>query len=796
MNAYGMVSAAWRCAVFRFARRVWQGKFGWFWLPAVLLFTLPILNVVGQGPITFGENHIGSISVSGEEDTWTFEGEAGDGVFIFVSEWVEEGESYTEFRPNFILYDPDNEIVEFTNGAIAGRIRATLETTGIFRVVVSDLPDVETGDYRLRLVKAPGPFLIPEGDDGGLLANGTNQTGTLEIGDIDIWTFEVEAGDFFDLSISRSDVADTSFSPTIWLYAPDGEYLFSYNTASFPATATAQVAEQTGLYTAFVSDFIGDEDGGYLLRRAHVPVPFELPEGDEGGPMVNGENHRGEIVAGDLDLWTFQAEAGDRLFVSLAEFIEGEEELSDFRPDLRLFDPDGVKVGDTDGPVSRFVDYTADKTGTYTVLVSDGSEYQAGSYVLRLAQTTKPFIVPDGDDGGSISPGPAYSGTVGWGDFDLWTFEAETGDGLILTLAETPPIGSEATEFRPRIRLFDPDGLEVRDKSSTDAVEILYEAAKTGAYTVMVDDLTADNPGAPGHYLLRMIQVPKPAPVSAGDEGGLLANGTVHAGVITIGDMDVWSFHVTAGQWVKVSLTETAYEADPLAEFRPRMRIYDPNGGLVATLTDPASTEITRTNFQTGTYFAVVTDANEDQQGAYELKLVRLPTDIQVADPAFVYELLPNVIRVSAIDPADPDGQVIFALTSGPEGLSIATTGLGTAELQWTPTDDQGPGIYEATITATTEYEGVDYVSSRTITICVLSLSGTVDGVRFVRQGDDSFDIVYDGKDGVRYDLQRSVDLLEWETIETFVTNFITNVAFIDIGPEGRVFYRVEEVLE
>ncbi len=62
-----------------------------------------------------------------------------------------------------------------------------------------------------------------------------------------------------------------------------------------------------------------DGSGTYRLTMAHSPGPITVSAGDEGGPLTNGALHSGEIVQGDLDVWTFTASAGDRIAVHIGE---------------------------------------------------------------------------------------------------------------------------------------------------------------------------------------------------------------------------------------------------------------------------------------------------------------------------------------------------------------------------------------------------------------------------------------------------------------------------------------------
>ncbi|MDQ8184659.1 hypothetical protein [Pelagicoccus sp. SDUM812002] len=79
----------------------------------------------------------------------TFEADAGDSVLIIVSEQVPEGESESLFRPNINLFDPDGELLDFTNGAISAHLNETLPKTGQYTVRVNGLSDVWSAYYAL-----------------------------------------------------------------------------------------------------------------------------------------------------------------------------------------------------------------------------------------------------------------------------------------------------------------------------------------------------------------------------------------------------------------------------------------------------------------------------------------------------------------------------------------------------------------------------------------------------------------------------------------------------------------------
>ena len=56
-------------------------------------------------------------------------------------------------------------------------------------------------------VDAPGTFTTSTGDEGGSLINGAKHTGTITLGDIDVWTISAVQGDVIVASIGATRTA-------------------------------------------------------------------------------------------------------------------------------------------------------------------------------------------------------------------------------------------------------------------------------------------------------------------------------------------------------------------------------------------------------------------------------------------------------------------------------------------------------------------------------------------------------------------------------------------------------------
>ena len=89
-----------------------------------------------------------------------------------------------------------------------------------------------------------------------------------------------------------------------------------------------------------------------------------------------------------------------------------------FTPMIEVLAPDGALLGVQSGGLAARLDIQAAVSGTYSVVVSDANRSGTGTYRLRLGQVPGPFIVPGGDEGGSLTNGVNQQGIIDLGDLD------------------------------------------------------------------------------------------------------------------------------------------------------------------------------------------------------------------------------------------------------------------------------------------------------------------------------------------------------------------------------------------
>ncbi len=222
------------------------------------------------------------------------------------------------------------------------------------------------------------------------------------------------------------------------------------------------------------------------------------------GAITNGQNHVGEISsAGETDEWTFVAEAGKRIDVTLSE---GAVDTA-FSPKIEVTGPDDtVLISNTGALVTGGAAVTA-LEGIHKIKVSANAESGAGStgtYTLRFTILPDSFVVPSGDEGGEIIAGDIKAASINEpGDVDIWRFSATEGENVTVEVTRTS--GSftlfailSTPENDPPF-LLNPDAISINYPSAVGGVYYLRIAAggdgiSTGNYTISLNGATEPQP--------------------------------------------------------------------------------------------------------------------------------------------------------------------------------------------------------------------------------------------------------------------------------------------------------------
>jgi hypothetical protein len=227
---------------------------------------------------------------------------------------------------------------------------------------------------------------LPGSGGGGLLTNGGTHTGAIFPGALEVWTFTATAGERIALHAGEIGEID-DFRPWIRLLAPDGSTLSS--TSGLAAAAVdGVVAPVTGVHLVLLASFDSGFDGAgtYRLTAARTQGAVTVSDEDQGGALDVGVLHSGEILRGDLDVWTLSPIAGQQIDVHIDQVAE----TDDFRPWIRLWAPNGSTLASMSGlDAADITGIIAPVTGTYLVLVAsfDSGFDGTGSYELTATVT-------------------------------------------------------------------------------------------------------------------------------------------------------------------------------------------------------------------------------------------------------------------------------------------------------------------------------------------------------------------------------------------------------------------------
>ena len=204
------------------------------------------------------------------------------------------------------------------------------------------------------------------------LINGGVVTGSiLYPSEQDSYTFTANAGENFQ--IRAADTSNSDFVPHIRLYDPSGSSVGS--SVGQDVATLGGLSHKTGTYTLVVGDaYPFNRTGNYDIYFAR------MPGANEGGTLTNGGVVSGEIDLGDLDSYTFTANAGENFQIRAADTSN-----SDFVPHIRLYDPSGSSVGSSAGQDVATLGGLIHTTGTYTIVVGDAYPFnRTGNYNLEL----------------------------------------------------------------------------------------------------------------------------------------------------------------------------------------------------------------------------------------------------------------------------------------------------------------------------------------------------------------------------------------------------------------------------
>ncbi len=217
------------------------------------------------------------------------------------------------------------------------------------------------------------------------------------------------------------------------------------------------------------------------------------------------------------------------------------------------------------------------------------------------------FTARDAD----LASGQEVEGDLPLGTFDVYQFEASSGDTILASMGDLTGLNAFITE----LRLYGPDGSLVSSNTGNLSSELDVTAGATGTYTLVAGDTSSDNSGA---YRLRVLTLPADPQLTARDQA--LSAGDTLVGDLPFGTFDLYRFDAAIGDPIFIAM----YDRSGSNGFIAELRLFAPDGTLAADATGNFSAVLTHDAEHAGTYTIVAGDTSSDDDGAYRLGL-RIP---------------------------------------------------------------------------------------------------------------------------------------------------------------------------
>jgi hypothetical protein len=419
------------------------------------------------------------------------------------------------------------------------------------------------------------------------------QRGSVVHGGEQRYSLQASAGQ--GIFIRLAEVGNEAFLPAFSVLSPTGAVLV--NGAVGDEVAGAGIsADASGTFTILVYDRSAQADAVGVYDLYTVVAPGT----DACGTLSPGGVVAGQLAKGAIDSYTFTAEVGQGVALSLTDVAGGA-----LVPAFSVYDPSGaVAVNVAVGDDVASAGFAAPASGTYTVVVYDrtsGSD-ATGPYKLYFTRA------PGANKGGALSPGGVVAGQLAEGAIDSYTFTAEVGQGVALSITDVA-----GGALIPAFNVYDPAGaIIINGMLGDDVASAGFAAPGTGIYTVIIYDRSVGH-AAMGPYKVYFTRAP------GANKGGALSPGGVVSAQLAEGAIDSYTFTANSGQIIGLRVTDVSGGA-----LNPAFVLYDPSGAIVvngASGEDVASASIFAP--ATGTYTVIVYDrsAGHAATGPYTVAL-------------------------------------------------------------------------------------------------------------------------------------------------------------------------------
>jgi RHS repeat-associated protein len=381
--------------------------------------------------LTVGSTYSTSISVMGEQDTYTFTGSVGQRMFF---------DSLTGIDGIGVkIYSPTDAII-YNRKTTEQLEPFTLNEAGTYRVVI-DGEARTTGNYSFRLLDLASSTN---------LSLNTNTSGTLYgANQAQLYKFTGTKGQhlYFDLFGDWNTNNGTGWA----VYGPGNQLVASNFNKQFGSSDLEVKLPGDGTYTLMIGGKTNVITTESFQFRVTTPQPLTL------GSSVSGAIS----VAGKQDIYTFNGTPGQRLFF---DSLIGSSNIV-----AKLYSPSGVEVTSVSTLADSTQPLSLNESGNYRFVVS-GNNNATGSYNFRLVDLeTVSTLTLNTPVTGRIDPGA---------EVDFYQFYAPLGQKFNFDL--TAPQWTNANWV-----LYGPNNAAIATPSST-SPDFEVTPEKAGTYVLAI----------------------------------------------------------------------------------------------------------------------------------------------------------------------------------------------------------------------------------------------------------------------------------------------------------------------
>lgn len=229
----------------------------------------------------------------GDLDMWSFTATQGHQVVVRIGE-IPVGPSVPDpgYYPFIRVVSPAGVVVDQSTGDTDAETTFAAPLSGTYTVFVSAYYAGGHGDYHLSLATS-GAFQTSASDQGGALTDGIAQTGAIDLGDVDLWSFTACQGTSVTVTMAEIPVGpgvpDPNFYPFARIIGPSGTVVTSaVNALTAVVSFTAPLA---GSYTVVSTSYYAGYMGDYTVRVngacSAPPTPTPVSANDSYTASVN-----------------------------------------------------------------------------------------------------------------------------------------------------------------------------------------------------------------------------------------------------------------------------------------------------------------------------------------------------------------------------------------------------------------------------------------------------------------------------------------------------------------------------